>query len=289
MPNVNGCIRKVVLWMLAIILLTGCGRARPTPTPTKTREALVANIPTPTPTLQSTDLSTVIPPTAPPAFNPMLSINSDMNVRGGPGTNYPIVGTASLGQQYPITGKNSAGDWWKINYNGQAGWVFGQLVTATDAQHVRIATIIPAPPSTPKPTSISRPTRTPTPSPAGCNLESNVPDPPSPDTDCLVWENFYALAYLSLNQHITGPALVKLESEVYPFFYQAYLNCGELLSNFTVYLHYLTIETREEHGHDPFLLMGFIVGGGSAAEFVDLVDSLGCDGALLLVAETYSE
>ena len=289
MLNVNGCVRKVVLWMLAIILLTGCGRAGPTPTPTKTREALVANIPTPTPTLQSTDLSTVIPPTAPPVSNPMLSINSDMNVRGGPGTNYPIVGTASLGQQYPITGKNSAGDWWKINYNGQAGWVFGQLVTATDAQHVRIATIIPAPPSTPKPTSAPPPARTPTPSPAGCNLESNVPDPPSPDTDCEVWEMFYQLAFLHFNQHITGAALVTLESEVYPFYFRAYLNCGEPLTTFADYIFYLTYTTREEHGYDPVAYLTHIVGGASTAEFSDLVDSVGCAQALILFAQLYSE
>ena len=289
MLNVNGCVRKVVLWMLAIILLTGCGRAGPTPTPTKTREALVANIPTPTPTLQSTDLSTVIPPTAPPVSNPMLSINSDMNVRGGPGTNYPIVGTASLGQQYPITGKNSAGDWWKINYNGQAGWVFGQSVTATDAQHVRIATIIPAPPSTPKPTSAPPPARTPTPSPAGCNLQLNIPDPPSPDTDCLVWEKLYALTALSVNQDLTGPALVILESNIYPVFVTAFLNCREPLAIFSGYLHYLIIETREAHGYDPLLYMGYILEEASSAEFLDLVNSFGCDEALIIVAKLYTE
>ena len=52
---------------------------------------------------------------------------------------------------------------------------------------------------------------------------------------------------------------------------------------------YLTVMTREEHGFDPFLLMGFIVGSASTAEFVDLVDSLGCDGALLVAAESYTE
>ena len=121
MHNVNGCVRKVVLSMLAIILLTGCGSADPTPTPTKTREIL---------------------------------------------------------------------------------------------------------------------SPTPTPSPAGCNLESNVPDPSSPDTDCLVWEKLYQLAYLTANQHITGPALVTLEFKIYPAYAQAYLNCGEPLSTFADYLYY---------------------------------------------------
>ena len=296
MPNVNGCVRKVVLSMLAIILLTACSSADSTPTPTKTREILSS---TPTLTLQPTDLPTVIPPTvspptvspptASPVSNPMVAINSDMNVRGGPGTNYPIMGTASLGQQYPITGKNSAGDWWKINYNGQAGWVFGQLVTAIDAQHVRIAAIIPALTSTPRPTSTRRPARTATPRSAGCNLQLNIPDPPSPDTDCLVWEKLYALTALSVNQDITGSALVSLESNIYPVFVTAFLNCREPLAIFSAYLHYLIIETREAHGYDPFLYMGYILEVASSAEFFDLVSSFGCDEALIIVAKLYTE
>ena len=212
----------------------------------------------------------------------MVTINNDMNVRQGPGTNYPIIGTASIGQQFLITGKNGAGDWWKIKYNGKDGWVFGQLVTATNGESVRVAA---QPTSTPRP----RPNRTPVPSPAGCNIASNVPDPPSPDTNCPVWEKLYQLAYLSINQHITGSALVTLESEIYPLFAQAYLNCGEPLSTFSDYLFYLTIETREDHGYDPLLLMGHTVGGAAAAEFVDLVDSVGCAQALILVAQLYTE
>src|SRR5690606_30014990 len=55
-------------------------------------------------------------PTAPAA--PEVVINSNMNVRSGPGTNYGIIGAANQGQRYPVTGKNPAGDWWQINYNG---------------------------------------------------------------------------------------------------------------------------------------------------------------------------
>ena len=65
-----------------------------------------------------------------PTF-PVVTINGNMNVRGGPGTFYPVLGTASAGEQYAITGKNSSGSWWRINYNEQSGWVFSQLVTAS--------------------------------------------------------------------------------------------------------------------------------------------------------------
>ena len=65
-----------------------------------------------------------------PSF-PVVTISGQMNVRGGPGTFYPVLGTASAGEQYAITGKNSSGSWWRINYNEQSGWVFSQLVTAS--------------------------------------------------------------------------------------------------------------------------------------------------------------
>ena len=65
-----------------------------------------------------------------PAF-PVVTINGNMNVRGGPGTFYPVLGTASAGEQFAITGKNSSGSWWRISYNEQPGWVFSQLVTAS--------------------------------------------------------------------------------------------------------------------------------------------------------------
>ncbi len=65
-----------------------------------------------------------------PTF-PVVTINGNMNVRGGPGTFYPVLGTASAGEQYVITGKNSSGSWWRINYNEQPGWLFSQLVTAS--------------------------------------------------------------------------------------------------------------------------------------------------------------
>lgn len=94
-------------------------------------------------------------PTAPAA--PEVVINSNMNVRSGPGTNYGIIGAANQGQRYPVTGKNPAGDWWQINYNGQAGWVFGQLVTPSNTQAVAVASNIPDPPPPPPPTNTPPP------------------------------------------------------------------------------------------------------------------------------------
>ena len=73
---------------------------------------------------------------------PTVTVNQTMNVREGPGTHNPIIGTATAGQQFPILGQNAAGDWWQIEYGPEGapgiGWVFGGLVTATgDTQTVR--------------------------------------------------------------------------------------------------------------------------------------------------------
>jgi uncharacterized protein YraI len=91
-----------------------------------------------------------------------------MNVRGGPGTNYNIIGAANQGDRYPVTGKNNDGTWWQINFNGQAGWVFAELVTAQNAQAVAVAPDIPAPPPTPipQPTPVPQPTQAPEQPPA---------------------------------------------------------------------------------------------------------------------------
>ena len=71
---------------------------------------------------------------------PTVSVVRPMNVRGGPGTDHPVIGTADAGRRFPIVGQNSAGDWWQIFYEGRLGWIYGGLVTAIgDTQAVRRA------------------------------------------------------------------------------------------------------------------------------------------------------
>ena len=107
--------------------LSGSG----SPSPTSTRRPTRTPRPNPTP-------------------KPIVTINRQMNVRRGPGTNYPVMGTAAPGQEYIIIGRNSNGDWWRINYNGRIGWVYAPLVkTSTNAASVRR---VPSP-SLPTPTS----------------------------------------------------------------------------------------------------------------------------------------
>ena len=92
-----------------------------------------------------------------------LTIANAINVRGGPGTNYNIIAGANEGETFAITGKSADGTWWQIDYQGQAGWVFGQLVNPQNSESVQVAQNIPAPPPTPVPPP---PTATPVPQPA---------------------------------------------------------------------------------------------------------------------------
>ena len=189
-------------FLFTVLMLAACGSRN-----TSVEPALPTN--TPVPTFTSTpvgaavgtgggQVSTPQPQTQPAATPaapaatatpdaPMATIgNVIMNVRGGPGTNYNVIGTAAPGQQFEITGKNPGlGDWWQINYNGQTGWLYGPLVTATSPQVVQIALVIPAPPpptATPiPPTPVPAPTQPPAPrfpyslvSEGNCNAHSSI-------------------------------------------------------------------------------------------------------------------
>ena len=103
-------------------------------------------------------------------------ISSNMNVRNGPGTNYNIVGGANQGERYPVTGKNTDGSWWQIDYSGQVGWVFNDLVIAERVESVAVAQNIPAPPPTAVP-----PTATPVPPPPEPAAPAPAPAPAQND------------------------------------------------------------------------------------------------------------
>lgn len=75
---------------------------------------------------------------------------ANMNLRGGPGTNYGVVGTATAGTILYITGVTEAGDWYRVNRaDSTEAWVSASLVTtsgAVDGIAVLGGDEIPAPP-----------------------------------------------------------------------------------------------------------------------------------------------
>ena len=60
-----------------------------------------------------------------------------MNIRGGPGTNYDVVGYATEGEELIVTGKNADGNWWRIDFEGQDAWIYAFYVVETNAVNIR--------------------------------------------------------------------------------------------------------------------------------------------------------
>ncbi|GAB4418332.1 MAG: hypothetical protein Kow00106_14300 [Anaerolineae bacterium] len=59
---------------------------------------------------------------------PVARINvNDLNVRAGPGTTYPVLGTLAFGTEVPVTGRIADGTWVAISFNGMTGWIFAEL------------------------------------------------------------------------------------------------------------------------------------------------------------------
>jgi hypothetical protein len=181
--------------VLMAVLAAGCTAISPQATPppaTKTPKPTFTFTPdfTPTPVLFATSAPaqmtpipqevTVIEATAapepaqeapsptqePPSPTPVpvarLTAGQNVNIRRGPGTNYPVIGSLRAGQSYDITGKNAAGTWWQLTFNGQPGWVIASLVSASgDAGTVQVAQNIPQPPPTARPQPRPQPTAPP--------------------------------------------------------------------------------------------------------------------------------
>lgn len=136
----------------------------PTPTtapPTATRSPVP-----PSPTAAPTSTPTTEPPTVTPApptvtptpepQTPRAVADSDVNLRGGPGKAYPVVGKMRAGQEIEILGRNASGDWWQLAWpGGNQAWVAGtvvQIIGPIDT--VAVAKNIPAPPTAaPRPTA----------------------------------------------------------------------------------------------------------------------------------------
>ncbi len=161
---------KRALWLFLTLVLIACGGSPETPTVDVTsRDATsiarqvatidarnaIAALPEPSATSMATPLPIATPsPTATPAepLARLLPDNDHANVRSGPGTDYPILGTLQPSVTARITGKDDAGAWWQIDYNNAPGWVIGQLVdTLGDTTMVQPRQVAPAPTATPSP------------------------------------------------------------------------------------------------------------------------------------------
>jgi hypothetical protein len=116
----------------------------------------------------ATDVPPTASPTAAPTAEPQkprVVADAEANLRGGPGTNYPLVGKMSAGKEVAIIGRNNNGDWWRIAWDGGGqAWVAGLVVKVLGPlDTVAVAKDIPAPPLTLTPAPPPPPTATPKP------------------------------------------------------------------------------------------------------------------------------
>jgi hypothetical protein len=76
-----------------------------------------------------TEISNMVDPS--PADLPtclVTNLSGNINVRGGPGTDRPVVDVMAVGQTATANGRNAAGDWLRIILDSVTGWVYAPLV-----------------------------------------------------------------------------------------------------------------------------------------------------------------
>ncbi len=117
-----------------------------------------------------------------------------LNIRSGPGTDYPAIGATNQGRHFALRGRNGDGSWWQIDVDGHEGWVYAGLVQAVGGQGMPVIQIPPAPQSTPAPQLAANSTpengeayqiayttgENASPQPATSPVSSPIPTPPAP-------------------------------------------------------------------------------------------------------------
>ncbi len=98
-----------------------------------------------------------------------VTLRQNMNVRGGPGTDYPVVASGDAGTTVDVVGRNDDQSWLQVEFppdSGQYGWLFSSLVDVSGNPEVVAIAQAAAPPPTPTvaaPTDTPEPTATPVP------------------------------------------------------------------------------------------------------------------------------
>ena len=124
-------------------------------------------------TIKNPDTYPVVTPVPPAAGAPTGTATEYLNVRSGPGTNYPVLAVAPPGATGEITGKSADGAWWQVKIPTQysstgLGWVSASYVIPQNAGSVPVVAAPPAPPTVAA-------TAVPPTSGSGCVLVSQSP------------------------------------------------------------------------------------------------------------------
>lgn len=164
----------------------------PVPTATATPEPTATSTETPAPTdvPQPTDT-----PTETPVPRPVVVVDSQMNVRSGPGTGYAVLDQVQAGDELDILARSQDSKWWQVTLpNGGEGWLAASLVTANGpTDGVQIAQNV-APPPTPRPQPTAAPVV----------VQPTQPPPPPQSSSPYVMTSFRLRPIGQDAQHCTG-------------------------------------------------------------------------------------
>lgn len=138
---------KFLLFILLLALpALACGEDT-TPTPTSTNRSNSIEIPSPTPKSPSSTPTSKPTPTPKPVLPIVTITGARVNIRSGPGTNYPIIQTLDRNDTAPATGFNSGRTWVQIELpDNTLRWVSADLVDIDNPDEISIVTNIPPAP-----------------------------------------------------------------------------------------------------------------------------------------------
>ena len=180
-------------------------------------------------TIKNPTTYTTAAPVAPASGAPSATTTDYVNVRSGPGTNYPVLVVAPPATTGEVTGKDASGAWYQVKVPTQysstgLGWVSASYVVPQNTSSVPVVAAPPPPPVPQTPEAVTGPL---------CTLDSQSPangttftiDTPFTATWVLVntgdkWSDGevdlrYLGAYNNIQMH-TGGDVFDLEASVQP-------------------------------------------------------------------------
>jgi len=133
----------VVVLIFSGLLIIGCGTSTQVPFSTETPEKILPTQPVPTNTIEPS-------PTAVPEYYGNIA-GENVNVRGGPGTNYSVVISLQKETRLQVIGRNEECSWLVVRLpDGQEGWIRADLLVYSFAcSLIEMHAIPPAPTAKP--------------------------------------------------------------------------------------------------------------------------------------------
>jgi uncharacterized protein YraI len=106
------------------------------------------------PVIENPDTPEAVTPPPPAEGLPAAMAVEYVNVRTGPGTNYPVLGVAAPGAAAEVTGKSADDGWWQVKvptevYTPGLAWVSGGYVVTQNTADIPVVAAPPPPPPVP--------------------------------------------------------------------------------------------------------------------------------------------